>query len=52
MEKCRPAAGRLVRHHPLLSETDAERAFDAFRAATPARVWVPVRQALKRAGVA
>jgi hypothetical protein len=30
----------------------AERAFDAFRAATPARVWVPVRQALKRAGVA
>lgn len=30
----------------------AERAFDVFRAATPARVWVPVRQALKRAGVA
>jgi len=29
-----------------------ERAFDVFRQATPARVWLPVRQTLKRVGVA
>jgi len=36
----------------LRDRSTAERAFDVFRQATPARVWLPVRQALKRVGVA
>jgi len=48
----RTAAGSVSDWAQLYERSVAEQAFDLFRAATPARVWLPVRQTLMRVGVA
>jgi len=48
----RTAAGSVSDWAQLYERSLPEQAFDVFRQAMPARVWLPVRQTLKRVGVA